>query len=72
MAGWDGEFGKAFGERFRNENLIRWQAIMLCCHFAMIRWDTTITEEYGHLPSDGPYSLVNGGGGKGIVWGKVF
>ena len=24
----------------------------------------------GDLPKDGPYSLVNGGGGKGVVWGR--
>lgn len=58
-------FRNEFGNMFENENLLRWQALMLCSHFALLRTDTKAA-----LPDDGPYSLVNGGGGSGFVWGR--
>ena len=62
------EFNKRFGNRFANENLRRWQKILLCLNFALNITGDYIEEKYGELPKDGPYSLVNGGGGQGLVW----
>ena len=62
------EFDQRFGYRFANENLTRWQRILLCLSFAMNITENYIEEKYGELPKDGPYSIVNGGGGQGIVW----
>lgn len=36
----------------------------------MINTDNELEKNYGELPKDGPYSLINGGGGHGIVWGR--
>lgn len=62
------EFDQLFGNRFANENLTRWQKILLCLSFAMNITENYIEEKYGKLPKDGPYSIVNGGGGQGLVW----
>ncbi len=64
------EFTKRFGERFPNENLARWQKLLLCFHWSLIDTENDLETNYGELPNDGPYSLVNGGGGSGIVWGR--
>ena len=62
------EFEQRFGERFANENLSRWQKLFLCLYFSLNVTENHVEEKYGELPNDGPYSLVNGGGGQGIVW----
>jgi len=62
------EFEQRFGERFANENLSRWQKLFLCLYFSLIVTENYVEEKYGELPNGGPYSLVNGGGGQGIVW----
>lgn len=62
----DQAFVSRFGGRFANENLMRWQMVMLYAHFAMLKSENKFDE----LPPDGAYSLVNGGGGKGFVWGR--
>ncbi len=62
------EFEQRFGERFANENLSRWQKLFLCLWFSLNVTENYVEEKYGELPNDGPYSLVNGGGGQGIVW----
>ena len=36
----------------------------------MINTENDLEKNYGELPKDGPYSLVNGGGGHGIIWGR--
>lgn len=64
------EFIARFGDRFANENLARWQKILLCLHWSLIDTENHLDKNYGELPKDGPYSLVNGGGGHGIVWGR--
>ena len=64
------EFFDIFGKRFDNDNLARWQKILLCFHFALIYSGKKLENEYDELPADGPYSLVNGGGGHGIIWGR--
>ncbi len=64
------EFFGRFGGRFDNENLVRWQKVTMCLHYSLIDTENDLEKKYGHLPADGPYSLVNGGGGRGIVWGR--
>ena len=64
------EFSACFGDRFANENLARWQKVLMCLHYSLIDTENSLEENYGKLPSDGPYSLVNGGGGEGIIWGR--
>ena len=63
-------FADRFGHMFLSENLMRWQIVMLCCHFAMEEQEKIFTDKYGEPPADGAYSVVNGGGGRGIVWGR--
>ena len=63
-------FDLRFGNRFENENLAHWQKILLCLHFSLIDTENDIKKNYGELPKDGPYSLVKGGGGHGIIWGR--
>ena len=64
------EFDVRFGGRFANTNLARWQKILLCLHYSLIETENDLEKNYGELPQDGPYSLVNGGGGHGIIWGR--
>ena len=64
------EFSARFGDRFDGENLLRWQKVLMCLHFSLIETENDLERNYGELPGDGPYSLVNGGGGQGIVWGR--
>ena len=64
------EFTERFGDRFANENLMRWQKVLMCLHFSLINTEDDLAKNYGELPKDGPYSLVNGGGGNGIIWGR--
>lgn len=49
-----------------DENLRRWQALTLCAHFALRQNNRTDIP----LPETEAYSLVNGGGGRGFVWGR--
>lgn len=64
------EFYARFGDRFGNENLARWQKVLMCLHFSLMDTENDLEKNYGELPGDGPYSLVNGGGGCGIIWGR--
>lgn len=64
------KFDDRFGKRFANENLARWQKILLCLHYSLINTDDDLENNYGELPKEGPYSLINGGGGHGIIWGR--
>ncbi len=64
------EFDARFGSRFANANLAHWQKILLCLHYSLIDTENDLEKNYGALPKDGPYSLVNGGGGHGIIWGR--
>lgn len=64
------EFYARFGDRFGNENLARWQKVLMCLHFSLMDTENDLEKNYGELPDDGPYSLVNGGGGCGIIWGR--
>ena len=62
------EFEDKYGCKFENENQMRWNKILLALHYALARREK-IT---GKLPETGPYSLVNGGGGRGVVWGRCI
>ncbi|MBQ4047880.1 MAG: sigma-70 family RNA polymerase sigma factor [Clostridia bacterium] len=64
------EFDARFGDRFANTNLAHWQKLLLCLHYSLLDTENDLEKNYGELPKDGPYSLVNGGGGRGIVWGR--
>lgn len=64
------DFDARFGNRFADANLARWQKILLCLHFSLMDTGNDFVQKCGELPQDGPYSLVNGGGGRGIVWGR--
>ncbi len=64
------EFEAQFGERFSDDNLACWQKILLCIHWSLIDTENDLATSYGELPNDGPYSLVNGGKGSGIIWGR--
>ena len=63
-------FDARFGNRFKNTNLARWQKLLLCLHYSLTNTENDLEKNYGELPEDGPYSLVNGGGGRGIIWGR--
>lgn len=60
------EFERVFADRFADENTTRWQKILFTMHFTLLECDRNMEE----LPSGGAYSLVNGGGGHGVVWGR--
>ena len=64
------EFDARFENRFENANLAHWQKLLLCLHYSLIDTENDLERNYGELPKDGPYSLVNGGGGHGIIWGR--
>lgn len=64
------EFAARFGNRFESTNLAHWQKLLLCLHYSLIDTENDLKKNYGELPKDGPYSLVNGGGGHGIIWGR--
>lgn len=64
------EFFARFEERFGDENLTRWQKVLMCLHYSLIDTGNDLEKNYGELPGDGSYSLVNGGGGCGIIWGR--
>ena len=64
------EFDARFENRFENANLAHWQKLLLCVHYSLIDTENDLERNYGELPKDGPYSLVNGGGGHGIIWGR--
>ncbi len=63
-----GAFRKEHGHQFADENLLRWQAVMLCSHFAMRELEKTMQDKYGSFPDDGVYHDLRGG--SGIVWGR--
>lgn len=59
-------FAAAVGERVANENHLRWQALLLAAHLVQLH-----DEQKAHpLPENEVYALVNGGGGRGYVWGR--
>jgi len=65
-------FAERFGDRFKEENLQRLQKLVLCMAFSLNASDSLIENAFGSLPTDGPYSIVNGGGGSGVVWGREW
>ena len=65
------KFEQRFGNRFENQNLARWQKILLCMHYSLIDTEHALEKNYPDLPDSGPYSLLKGGG-RGIIWGRSF
>lgn len=64
-------FRERFGSRFADENLLRWQIVMLCSHFSFGRLEALLKETYGSVyPSDDVYRHLRGG--SGVVWGRSF
>ncbi|MGN1345584.1 MAG: RNA polymerase sigma factor [Eubacteriales bacterium] len=63
-------FRKTYGKRFADENLLRWQAVMLCSTFALREHEKAVRDKYGDFPDDDVYSYLHGGRGRGIVWGR--
>lgn len=62
------EFADRFGSRFKDENLLRWQKLLLSSHFAIRGTEDELHCRYGDIPEGGPYAAITGG--KGIVWGQ--
>ncbi|MBE6607800.1 MAG: sigma-70 family RNA polymerase sigma factor [Ruminococcaceae bacterium] len=65
------KFDSRFGSRFENQNLARWQKILLCLHYSLINTEHALEKKYSELPDDGPYSILKDGG-RGIIWGRSF
>ncbi len=59
------DFKKEFGDKFESEIAMRWQMATLCANEAFVSG-----LDDNSLPADGPYRLVNGGGGRGFIWGR--
>ena len=65
----EGAFAERYGDRFRSENLMRWQMVTLAVSFALSDTDGTLEREFGKLPDNGIYSHIRGG--SGVVWGRA-
>ena len=65
-------FNETFGNKFANDPLARWQKLLLCLHFSLIETERSLKKQYSDFPAEGPYSRINGGGGRGIIWGRSF
>ena len=56
------EFTARFGDRFSNENLARWQKVLMCMHFSLMETEGNLKTSYGK-------SMKNE---LGVVWGRSF
>ncbi len=56
------EFDARFGDRFADENLARWQKILLCLHFSLMETEDSLKNTYGQSTENG----------LGVVWGRSF
>ena len=56
------EFSTMFGDRFADENLARWQKILLCLHFSLMETEDFLKNTYGQSTENG----------LGVVWGRSF
>ena len=54
------EFIARFGDRFANENLLRWQKVLMCMHFSLMETENTIKSKYAKTNE------------KGVIWGRSF
>ena len=61
LAGITDPFDERFGHRFAGENLLRWQKILLCLHFALEKTEGASENTYGATKIR-----------PGIVWGRSF
>ena len=56
------EFCARFGDRFADENLARWQKVLLCMHFSLMETEDYLKNTYGQSTENG----------LGVVWGRSF
>ena len=56
------EFDARFGNRFANTNLARWQKVLMCMHFALLKTENTLKSKYGQTTKNGI----------GVIWGRSF
>lgn len=56
------EFCARFGDRFADENLARWQKVLLCLHFSLMETEDYLKTTYGQSTENG----------LGVVWGRSF
>ena len=55
-------FVKRFGDRFANENLARWQKVLMCMHFSLLESERVLKSQYGATTDNG----------LGVIWGRSF
>lgn len=56
------KFMMRFSERFANENLSRWQKVLMCMHFSLMETENTLINKYGRITENG----------MGAIWGRSF
>ena len=56
------EFDARFGDRFADENLARWQKILLCMHFSLAETEDDLKNTYSQSAEND----------RGVVWGRSF
>ena len=55
-------FETRFGDRFADENLVRWQKLLLSLHFSLMETEGELKNTYGESTDNG----------LGVVWGRSF
>ena len=55
-------FTEQFGDRFANENLVRWQKVLMCMHFSLLESERVLKSQYGESTDNG----------LGVIWGRSF
>ncbi len=55
-------FCDRFGDRFPDENLARWQKVLLCMHFTLLESEHLLKSKYGESTNNG----------LGVIWGRSF
>ena len=53
-------FSAKYFERFDNENLLRWQMVLLCMHFSLMDTEKSLKAKYGQCTDNG----------LGVIWGR--
>ena len=56
------EFDSRFEDRFANQNLARWQKVLICMHFSLMETEGDLKNMYGDSTENG----------LGVVWGRSF
>ncbi len=55
-------FCERFGDRFPDENLARWQKVLMCMHFVLLESEGVLKSRYGATTENG----------LGVIWGRSF